>query len=336
MIRINIFFLFFTRRCLAPDAELQNNEGDTCTNDCEPGNPSAWCGMRRLDPAGHVVHCVQYTTYGASCFGRCSEKTNGYFTCLQSAHSRDYWEKCGTQKGKQSYTERGVPCQSACEKKGEAYYWCRDNDQAPSSWDYCSPPGQVQSVQYTIHGHACRGWCSQSHGDGTNYWWCAKSQRWDIPPTPTCDDDGCPPPDPEDENWDYCSPSKHTTRYNETCQEPCASRGKDYFWCHTASSWDYCSPEPEKVEEKTCNGFTCNGFCAKMDKNFLFCETKIANRITDGDWWDYCWKDKNQCKASRDADRHSVHVSLVVRWVLITLFVFLPILCCCIAYWTQC
>ena len=113
-------------------------------------------------------------------------------------------------------------------------------------------------------------------------------------------------------------------------------QGKDYFWCHTASSWDYCSPEPEKVEERTCNGFTCNGVCAKMDKSFLFCETKIANRITGGDWWDYCWKDKNQCKASRDADRHSANVSLVVRWVLITLFFFLPILCCCIVYWTQC
>ena len=88
-------------------------------------------------------------------------QTDGYFTCLQSAHSRDYWEKCGTQKGKQSYTERGVACQSACEKKGEAYYWCRDDDQASSSWDYCSPPGQVLIIcfQFKLNQETNR--CSQ-------------------------------------------------------------------------------------------------------------------------------------------------------------------------------
>merc|ERR1712032_1455910 len=101
-------------------------------------------------------------------------------------------------------------CPSICERKTEDYWWCRDNDQDSSSWDYCSPPGQVRPVQYTMHGHACLGLCDQ-HGE--NYWWCPKSRRWAGTDSQA-----------EDEWWDYCSPSKHRTRYNEPCREPCASR----------------------------------------------------------------------------------------------------------------
>jgi len=263
---------FFLLGC----SSAQNNIGDPCTNECEPGNPLAWCGERRFDPAGHVVRCVQGTKFGMECVDSCSAKNESYFWCWTNAQNdvSDYWEKCGTSKGEQSYTVRGVPCQSICERKAEEYWWCRDNDQDPSSWDYCSPPGQVRPVQYTMHGHACLGLCDK-HGE--NYWWCPKSRRWAGTDSQA-----------EDEWWDYCSPSKHRTRYNEPCREPCASQGESYFWCYTASSWDYCSPEPDIVQEtRTKSGFLCNGICDKMSSSYFFCEMKMA---TGWSWWDYCTK----------------------------------------------
>ena len=81
-----------------------------------------------------------------------------------------------------------------------------------------------------MHGHACLGLCDQ-HGE--NYWWCPKSRRfphtfhrplshlassmWDphpvvcyhLSPSRWAGTDS----QAEDEWWDYCSPSKHRTRF---------------------------------------------------------------------------------------------------------------------------
>jgi len=282
---------FFLLGC----SSAQNNLGDLCTNECQPGDPLAWCGERRFDQAGRVVRCVQGSKHGLECVDSCTAKNESYFWCWTNAQNvvSDYWEKCGTSKGDQSFTVKGVPCQSGCEMKTktvtEDYWWCRDDDQDPSSWDYCSPPGQVRPVQYTRHGHACLGTCAQ-HGE--NYWWCSKSRRWAGTAAGICETkkDICTEGQAEDEWWEYCSPSKHRTRYNEPCREPCASRGESYFWCYTASSWDYCSPEPDIVQEtRTRSGLTCNGICDKMSSSYFFCETKMATGWT-GSWWDYCSK----------------------------------------------
>merc|ERR1711971_986936 len=211
-------------------SSAQNNLGDPCTNECQPGNPLAWCGKRRFDPAGRVVRCVQGTKYGLECVDSCTAKNESYFWCWTNAQNvvADYWEKCGTSKGDQSYTVKGVPCQSGCEMKRksltEYYWWCSDNDQDPSSWDYCSPPGQVRPLQYTMHGHACLGLCDQ-HGE--NYWCCTAS------------------------SWDYCSPEPDIVQETRTksgflCNGICDKMSSSYFFCEMKmttgwSWWDYCT-----------------------------------------------------------------------------------------------
>merc|ERR1711971_418016 len=95
---------FFLLGC----SSAQNNIGDPCTNECEPGNPLAWCGERRFDPAGHVVRCVQGTKFGMECVDSCSAKNESYFWCWTNAQNdvSDYWEKCGTSKGVQRQRPR--------------------------------------------------------------------------------------------------------------------------------------------------------------------------------------------------------------------------------------
>ena len=144
----------------------------------------------------------------------------------------DYWEKCGTSKGDQSYTIKGVPCQSSCEMKKktltEDYWWCKDNDQDPSSWDYCSPPGQVLTLMNKFKlkkretGAACpihKAWACLS--GAVRAAWRELLVVLKVPQVASSFPKSTPlsrwagtDSQAEDEWWEYCSPSKHRTRFS--------------------------------------------------------------------------------------------------------------------------
>merc|ERR1712013_655411 len=111
----------------------------------------------------------------------------------------------------------GQECVDSCSAKKENYFWCWTNAHANGQSDYWEKCGTSKGDQsYTVKGVPCRSICEMKESTlSNNYWWCR-------------DDDQDP------DSWDYCSPSKHKTRYNEACREPCASRGESYFWCYTA------------------------------------------------------------------------------------------------------
>ncbi len=82
-----------------------------------------------------------------------------------------------------------------------------------------------------------------------------------------------------------CSPPYSRITVNgKKCLDdyPCATYGKDYYWCKTANSWDYCSPPLRN--SKTINGQYCriNYACAKYGYGYTWCYTD------DEDNWNYC------------------------------------------------
>ena len=46
---------------LPPGTRSLVTYGDPCTNQCEEGNPTAWCGGRRTDARGRVMRCTEGT-----------------------------------------------------------------------------------------------------------------------------------------------------------------------------------------------------------------------------------------------------------------------------------
>jgi len=269
---------------------------DPCTNECEEGNPTHWCGKHRLDSSGQAYKCVQATRYGDTCVSTCGTREENYFWCWTNAHNapEEYWEYCGLE----GYTTKGVPCVGECSQEGEKYWWCSTDKEDLSVWDYCSPPGQVQKIDYTRYGHGCLGACAQH---GSDYWWCSKSIRWTAKTEVDSDDDW----------WEYCSPDKNHTRYNVPCLDECASRGYSYFWCYTTDgTWDYCSPQANTTN----NDQICNGICDRMSESYTFCETKFKTGLTDS-WWDYCQSPHQPSLASTlIVSKKSIlhHVSLII------------------------
>ncbi|XP_048024753.1 uncharacterized protein LOC125254251 [Megalobrama amblycephala] len=74
-----------------------------------------------------------------------------------------------------------------------------------------------------------------------------------------------------------CSPRYSLITYKgERCKDdhPCATYGKDYYWCNTIyNTWDYCSPPLWRSKAK--NGQHChsNHACAKYNAKYLWCYT---------------------------------------------------------------
>ncbi|XP_065133712.2 uncharacterized protein [Paramisgurnus dabryanus] len=58
---------------------------------------------------------------------------------------------------------------------------------------------------------------------------------------------------------------------------PCATYGKDYYWCKTSSGWDYCSPPLRQSKAKDGKYCRNNHACAKYGSNYRWCYTDDKN-----------------------------------------------------------
>merc|ERR1712025_1278228 len=245
--------------------------GEECSNDCND-KISDWCSTWQSG-GGEVLRCADYASNGKRCLSECSSDGEEYTWCKVGSA----WDYCSGE----GVTTRGERCTGPCmlhDGTTEDYWWwwCNTDSEDSSKWDYCSNHSRVQAVHYSINGQEC----GQA---GEEYWWCYKPQRWQGKYS--------------DPDWDYCSPSHQTTRYNKPCLDECATRGSDNFWCNIAGdTWDYCSPAVPPTPANTVGGTKCAGICDYYKSSNLWC-TRFTTSTED--WWDYCGSQQEEIPSNK-------------------------------------
>jgi len=262
---------------LPPSSLGLTTYGAECSNSCETGDASSWCGEDRRDANGTLLRCTERTRYGKPCADSCNMGEKDYYWCWTGQALDQDWEYCTPRENVNRY---GDPCLGECSQQGESYWWCRNDAEDEESWEYCSPPGQVRRVEYTTNGQGCVGECGQQ---GKDYWWCYKSPRFLTQTGGKYNNVA------KDADWDYCSPPDQT-RYGAACEDACTSRGESYFWCTVGSSWDYCSPSTSSPAVGK-EGNPCFGLCDLYGETYTSCEVAGVQGTTS--WWDYCTQANN-------------------------------------------